>query len=130
MWKIIPCNFKKGELEKWDPSENWIVRPDSDFNLSSYLYYSDIFDKQLNIVADLVDSVLNKKDLNSDCISLLQQEFESFSQYVATKNEILELQSEYNWLVSEDYIRELLKPEYKKTKRAILEISGNISVAQ
>jgi hypothetical protein len=55
---------------------------------------------------------------------LLQQEFESFSQYVVTKIEILELQSEYNWLVSEDYIRELLKPEYKKTKRAILEISG------
>lgn len=94
------------------------------------MYYSDIIDKQLNIVADLVNSVLNEKDLNSDCISLLQQEFESFSQYVVTKIEILELQSEYNWLVSEDYIRELLKPEYKKTKRAILEISGKISVAQ
>jgi hypothetical protein len=60
------------------------------------LYYSDIIDKQLNIVADLVNSVLNEKDLNSDCISLLQQEFESFSQYVVTKIEILELQSEYN----------------------------------
>jgi len=130
MWKVIPCNFKKGDLETDSCIKQRLLKPDSDFNMSSYLYYSDIIDKQLKDISNLVDSIIEDNDLDTDNILLILQELESFSQYVDNTIELIYIKSEDNWFVSEDCIAELLKTERKITKRKILEISGKFSLVQ